>query len=1637
MQKQPWVVRGWRAGAFFGLFVAGALGHARTARAEFCWEYVKQPSDAPIDCVREGDASLQCGWFLQPAPGNLCHVEDNLSPLTQLEDCCTTAPAVTTQSIELRHSLWHQCFGPTGNSGFLSAAHAATGRLNPPGRGSAWYAMHRQILIDFDIFRDLIGADRIEWVPQFAGRPLFHEYPSGVSSVDGQPICAANGDAVWRRGAETGPNDGPPCQDCITYPDCLNHRPNDQPSSGTCSAQSIKFVKATDGRVAICGPVSGGSAECHFFDDGSLAPDSLPELTSIDQFTNVEQVTDLMDAYLHGQMHGAVASAGSRDANDPSGQKGLCSVPPYASCSTDADCAATNVGPCNLAGPPPALGSCARRSDLKCNTDADCGVCMSASSGHAYCRDINNPSNSVRDPEFWRLHKSLDVAVQAWQRTQAADIMIVLDRSGSMNEQDSSSARKFSKAVEAAMMLIGMLPDETAGIPNRVGITLYSTSTTPLRPLTPVATLKADATLENDLNGVQPSGCTSIGGGLTAATGVLCPTAGGCADHADKRRAIVLLTDGIENVSPCLFNDGSTGQCGSTCNGTAAETTALYRSLGDTQVCAVGFGATDSVSGDRLTLLAERQGGIYRHSPATDPADGTYADLKVAFAKCLGMATAAAIALDPEGTLEAGRFASEPATTSVCVESRLSLSAGWKKSVAPGNIRLMLNAPSGALVRANAPGVESGLAKSWGLLRTPLPFAGEQQGEWRAQLIRPHKSYVNGFTTDSLATSASVPLVRREIQRICPDGCATALYFEDGHNGPDSSYELALAAEGPSGTGLIGTVVATTDPNNPGVMSPDVFKQKLETEQFDLIVYAHQMSQSAEVFDTALGNVICGQQTNVLSQRAIVTDTRTSLQAAAQINACAGAILDGPPINFTEITGDGRLLEGTHHLTNPGTVGYTFSYGAEKIFAQSEFPGETQATSSADGTPAVSKGAISAMTPLTTDESVQKWFMDLYVDTSGLLESHKTTFAHRTGQGLTPSVQILPGFVPAGGYDSVDATVTIERPTVGIGSLLIQQGMPAVSFGAESYGGRAGGLQTATIPTELVGPFTLNDDGVDGDIHPGNFYWTKHVADQGQVDGMYRYTFHLKLTKNGCTTERELAQTVFVDVGTDPASTTVSVQSTPTGSTVTVFPKDPFGNPWGPGRTGAVSCGPPGQYTCDPSQIVDNGDGTYTIVITSLPGANGPAQVTGFGTTISVPIQGGGVWPMFHFSRDRRGLTTQAGPQTANVLWKFAAGALGIDSSPAVGSDGTIYFGAHDNNVYAVKPDGSLRWKTPTSGLIHSSPAIGQDGTVYIGSDDDKLRALNGQTGAVLWATNLGSRDVQSSPAIAADGTIYVGGNSGRLYALDPSGSIRWSFSAGAEVESSPAVAADGTVFVGSENDNVYAITPAGVQKWRFKTGLNVHSTPAVSNDGTAIYVGSDDAKVYKLNAATGAKIWSFNAVLPVRSSPAVADDGTVVVGSDANKVWALNPDTGVPRWTFTTGGNVKSSAAIGTGGFVYVGSDDDRIYCLRLSDGTSVWSFKTNGDVQSSPAIGPGGRLYVASNDNNLRAFGPSNPAFPLLTVAPNELETEGGAPGSSSGCSAAVAQLPTRTTSWLTGGALLALAAYRRGRKRPVRRQ
>ena len=73
--------------------------------------------------------------------------------------------------------------------------------------------------------------------------------------------------------------------------------------------------------------------------------------------------------------------------------------------------------------------------------------------------------------------------------------------------------------------------------------------------------------------------------------------------------------------------------------------------------------------------------------------------------------------------------------------------------------------------------------------------------------------------------------------------------------------------------------------------------------------------------------------------------------------------------------------------------------------------------------------------------------------------------------------------------------------------------------------------------------------------------------------------------------------------------------------------------------------------------------------------------------------------------------------------------------------------------------------------------------------------------------------------------------------------------------------------------------------------------------------------------------MWSFKTDGPITSSPTVIN-GTVYFGSNDGKLYALDASSGQPKWLFHTGKEVGSSPVI-VNNVVYFGSNDSNLYAI------------------------------------------------------------------------------------------------------------
>ncbi|MBL9190368.1 MAG: PQQ-binding-like beta-propeller repeat protein [Opitutaceae bacterium] len=337
-------------------------------------------------------------------------------------------------------------------------------------------------------------------------------------------------------------------------------------------------------------------------------------------------------------------------------------------------------------------------------------------------------------------------------------------------------------------------------------------------------------------------------------------------------------------------------------------------------------------------------------------------------------------------------------------------------------------------------------------------------------------------------------------------------------------------------------------------------------------------------------------------------------------------------------------------------------------------------------------------------------------------------------------------------------------------------------------------------------------------------------------------------------------------------------------------------------------------------------------------------------------------------------LTALLGQTEGTRQWSYALSGFTV-SSPALSPDGqTIYIGTETTGragrILAIPSNGGLpRWVVNRPQGIDASPTVDTDGTVYIGGYDGKFLALNPANGVPRWEINVGAF-ITSSAAVSEGGVIYFGGGDSNLWAVNRDGTVRWRFAAGSWIDSSPAIGADGTIYFGCNDRIVYAVTSAGLEKWRFDTGSPVPGSPAIGADGT-VYIGSLNQRIYALNPVDGSVKWQRLTNGEVRASPVVGADGTVYLGSLDRNFYALRPEDGSERWRATFPAEIWSTAAVRNDGVIIVGADDGIVRALNPGDGSIRWGYNTatgpGNLIESSPIVVSDGSIYVGSLDGFL----------------------------------------------------------------------
>jgi hypothetical protein len=227
-------------------------------------------------------------------------------------------------------------------------------------------------------------------------------------------------------------------------------------------------------------------------------------------------------------------------------------------------------------------------------------------------------------------------------------------------------------------------------------------------------------------------------------------------------------------------------------------------------------------------------------------------------------------------------------------------------------------------------------------------------------------------------------------------------------------------------------------------------------------------------------------------------------------------------------------------------------------------------------------------------------------------------------------------------------------------------------------------------------------------------------------------------------------------------------------------------------------------------------------------------------------------WPMVAANPQRTSWNSVEVRGTLRPIWYRVIDAYIPPKVQVIAAGGLLYVSTAAG-LYAFHADtGATAWVYPTEMPLGNSPTI-HGAVAYVAGYDRRVHAINAATGAGIWTFQAGAGFDSNPLVLELNGRtlLYLGCRDGKMYAIEDHGSypsLAWSY------------ATDGPI-----------------------------SYSAAYSDGV-VYVASDDAHAYALDALTGGLVWQsaklpgagFHAWWPViYQEPASGADLVLLAGSD------------------------------------------------------------------------------------------------------------------------------------------------------------
>ena len=337
------------------------------------------------------------------------------------------------------------------------------------------------------------------------------------------------------------------------------------------------------------------------------------------------------------------------------------------------------------------------------------------------------------------------------------------------------------------------------------------------------------------------------------------------------------------------------------------------------------------------------------------------------------------------------------------------------------------------------------------------------------------------------------------------------------------------------------------------------------------------------------------------------------------------------------------------------------------------------------------------------------------------------------------------------------------------------------------------------------------------------------------------------------------------------------------------------------------------------------------------------------------------------------------------VLWRFKADDLYIQGRAAVGPDNTVYALGINGHLYALKPNGGLKWIFKALGSVQSV-SVGGNGTIYF-AGGNTIYALN-PNGTLKWSVaDPSGAQVDVGPNVGPDGNIYaVTNDAGEggfgLISISPDGVILWNqpgftHGYGEAFSTKEMVFGSGQLyFVMNNVDGIHLGMQAFSLDGEFRWSVLASGQPDVAPSGR-IYAMATYLTAY---SPAGNVVKQYPELGISLTAPDVGPDGVFYVGNDDPDLFAVKPN-GVIKWTVEETGFIKGPIVSPTNDVVVVSGYEIGLpgYVSGVStSGQPKWMvnlpFENGGSVRpaSRARFSPNGKTVYVGMDVNDYAINP-----------------------------------------------------------------